>query len=1208
MKTAIERLWASLGSATAKLLLLALTVCAPLQLAHAQSTMLAAGGGNQSGQPGSALPNPLTVSFSGFSYATHLQWTITGSATFEENGGTSYVDRSVVPGNVPPNTASVHLILGSNPGPVTVSASYTSTDPSSGGPFPPQNVIFSETVQAPPSNVMSIASGNNQSGAAGTVLASPLTVSFSGSGTVFLDWQVTGGDAVFLQSGAANYSQSMDVTAGSTANVNLAFGSTTGPVTVTATCSVGCTGTTQFVTFRETVTAAPPYLEMDVASGDGQSGQPNTSLPAPLIVTLAPGPTFEGPSDVPITWTIVSGTATFTQTHSQTFQDTVNLGGFSKNLAKAIKSAASSASVDLGATPGPVVVNVSCGPCTVGKIRGFHLSIAAPAAALQKVSGDLQTGVVGSASDVPLVVQLGTSGAGSQSGQPINWAVISGQATLSATSTVTDGNSQSSITFNYGNAAGPVTIEASSPTGGKVDFTATAANANVSVGSGNNQTGVIGGTLQPFVVQIAQAGTAAKGLSHVPVTWTVTSGGGALATTTTTTDDNGRASNTLTLGLSPGTNSVTATIPGSGNASVTFSATAIVGAIASVSGNNQAGVSGSPLQPFVIQVASNGQSAPGVVVTWSVVQGGGSLASATTLTDASGRSSNTLTLGPDAGTNIVRASISGSGAVLFTATASTVTPGNSQFTIVSGNSQTLVPGQASQPLVVKLQTTQGQGIPGATVAWSVSGSSATLANPTSVTDASGQAQNVLTVVLPGNYSVTAQLAGNTSVPALNFGFNNGVANLPSLSPGQTGVAHAIDVACPALASMVGTQLTAAQRDLLQRCSEVVVGSGTNPDQVPNALNEMLNNKALPQGQLANSVQLSQFGNLNTRLAELRQGAQGLSIHGLTLSQDGQSLPLAMLGDAFRKDPKQPDDEVGKDFDRWGFFATGMIDRGGFSATSAAPGFDFHNASITAGVDYRFSDAFVAGGAIGYNSSNSTLDQNFGKVDVDSYSLNGYFTWYHNDDFYVEGSVVLDWLNYDLSRNIVYQIASLSGGTTSVNQKADASPDGHQSALSLSIGKDFSRGAWTVSPYLRGVYTHLSLGGFSETVADPNSPGAGLGTSVDSRSLTSELAVLGSRFSYTTSFDWGVLVPNATLEWNHEFKNDPQAIVTRFLADPTQTPIVVVNDAPDQDFFNVGIGLNAVLPQGRSGFVTWEHLVGFSGVHENRFSLGIRVEF
>ena len=42
--------------------------------------------------------------------------------------------------------------------------------------------------------------------------------------------------------------------------------------------------------------------------------------------------------------------------------------------------------------------------------------------------------------------------------------------------------------------------------------------------------------------------------------------------------------------------------------------------------------------------------------------------------------------------------------------------------------------------------------------------------------------------------------------------------------------------------------------------------------------------------------------------------------------------------------------------------------------------------------------------------------------------------------------------------------------------------------------------------------------------------------------------------------------------------------------------------------NVGIGLNAVLPKGRSGFLLWEHLTGYAGAHENRYSVGVRIEF
>jgi outer membrane autotransporter protein len=369
---------------------------------------------------------------------------------------------------------------------------------------------------------------------------------------------------------------------------------------------------------------------------------------------------------------------------------------------------------------------------------------------------------------------------------------------------------------------------------------------------------------------------------------------------------------------------------------------------------------------------------------------------------------------------------------------------------------------------------------------------------------------------------------------------------------------------------------------------------------------MLNNKALPQRSLAQGVQSGQIGNLNTRFAELRQGATGFSAGGLTLNQDGRGLPLAMLGDLFRKDPAT-NDEVGKDFSRWGFFATGMIERGGFDATAVRPGFDFHSASLTAGVDYRFNESFVAGAALGYNQNNSSFDANVGKADVDGYSLTGYFSWYRGD-WYVEGSLILDKLDYDLSRNIAYQIASLSGGTTTVTEKAMASPSGNQNSFSLSAGRDFNRKAWTISPYLRGVYSHLSLDGFSETMANPNAAGSGLGTSVASRSMNSMLGVAGARVSYTLSTDWGVLVPNAVVEWNHEFRNDPQTVVVRFLADPTQTPISLTDQAPDSSYFNLGLGLNAVFAQGRSAYVYYEHMAGYAGAHSNQLSLGIRIEF
>jgi uncharacterized protein with beta-barrel porin domain len=854
-------------------------------------------------------------------------------------------------------------------------------------------------------------------------------------------------------------------------------------------------------------------------------------------------------------------------------------------------------------------------------------------------SGDAQSVAPGAALGAPLVTQLQPD-PGYDTSKPVSvtWQIVSGTATIvesgssSYTQQVTIPGSASTgalpppptqIHVTAGTTPGGVSVQATCgvcqafaasfpglPYQQNFAFTITQpATPTLSTVSGDGQSGATGSpAAAPLVVQLSNGSTP---VANQTVSWSVTSGQATLSTASTQTDANGQSSITFTFGATAGPITIQASTSGS---QTTFSETAFTPTTAALSGNNQTGVAGNALQPFVVQLsAPSGSSGgvSGVPVNWRVTQGGGTLASAQTITDANGQSSNTLTLGPSAGTNIVTATVAGSGTITFTATATNGVPSGSKLTIVSGSNQLLVPKTLSQPMVVKLTDASGQAISGIDIQWSVSGASGSLTSTTTPTDANGQATNQLTVVLPGSYTVTAQVVDQPAIAAVTFGFNNGVVNLNGLTPPEIAVAHAIDVACPQLAQMSSSApLPTPQADLLNRCSEIVVRSGTNPAQVPHALDEMLNSKSIPQRNLAQGVQLGQYSNLNTRLAQLRQGASGISAGGLSFTEDGRNLPLATFADLFRKDPKE-NDEVGKDFERWGFFATGMIQRGGFDAVAAnaQPGFNFHNASITAGVDYRFTADFVAGVALGYNNNSSDLDQNQGNVDVDGYSLNGYFTWYH-DDFYIEGSAIAGWLNYDLRRRINYQIDSLgpSGGLTTIDQTAKASPDGHQDSFALAFGKDFNRGAWTFGPYLRGVYTHLRLDGFSETMSDPSGQGGGLGTSVESRSVTSELAVLGARASYAHSYDWGVLVPNVLLEWNHEFKNDPQNVVSRFLADPTQTPIVLSDTPPDTNYFNLGVGLNAVLPQGRSGFVYFEHLAGYSGAHENRLSVGIRIEF
>lgn len=80
-----------------------------------------------------------------------------------------------------------------------------------------------------------------------------------------------------------------------------------------------------------------------------------------------------------------------------------------------------------------------------------------------------------------------------------------------------------------------------------------------------------------------------------------------------------------------------------------------------VSGDGQEGTVGEPLaKPFVVSVLDqNGSAFAGVVVTFSVTAGGGSLSATAATTDANGRARSPLTLGSEPGTNTVVATVAG---------------------------------------------------------------------------------------------------------------------------------------------------------------------------------------------------------------------------------------------------------------------------------------------------------------------------------------------------------------------------------------------------------------------------------------------------------------------------------------------------------------------------------------------------------------------
>ena len=94
--------------------------------------------------------------------------------------------------------------------------------------------------------------------------------------------------------------------------------------------------------------------------------------------------------------------------------------------------------------------------------------------------------------------------------------------------------------------------------------------------------------------------------------------------------------------------------------------------LSKISGDNQKGVSGAALaNPFVVELRDDNLSVlEGILVTFTVTAGGGTLNTTITRTNENGRAQSTLTLGPNLGTNTISVSVAGiEGLVTFNAVA-----------------------------------------------------------------------------------------------------------------------------------------------------------------------------------------------------------------------------------------------------------------------------------------------------------------------------------------------------------------------------------------------------------------------------------------------------------------------------------------------------------------------------------------------------------
>ncbi len=413
-------------------------------------------------------------------------------------------------------------------------------------------------------------------------------------------------------------------------------------------------------------------------------------------------------------------------------------------------------------------------------------------------------------------------------------------------------------------------------------------------------------------------------------------------------------------------------------------------------------------------------------------------------------------------------------------------------TAVSGTDFVSTPGSA---LLNLTSHDDGSGAPSsasASVNISILGTPQSSARTLSVVRTEGSFQGVLADgqplvgVIPGSNSPIVSV---TILGSVNIGDATG--GIPGVDPAAGEVGTATANFCGQGGG--GTGSTACQAT--QVAAELVADPDT-PSSVREAATEVLENNLLAIAPdettaiafVAPILATGQFDNLASRVAELRTADMGgtISTGGLTLLSNGMPISLASLAVLNQTDdPQSERNEERRTLlggTRLGMWLNGNLGSSESDRRESNSGFESDTWNITGGVDYRFTDQFFAGVALGFSSLDADYSNEQGSLDADSRSVHLYSGYAIPNGLSFDGSV--SYLRSDYTQKRVIEIMQLDGSGTGMQSLgrdiATGKPSVDQYGFSFGVTYTIMRGTWTIAPQAQFSLVRTRYEAFQET--------------------------------------------------------------------------------------------------------------------------------
>jgi len=281
-------------------------------------------------------------------------------------------------------------------------------------------------------------------------------------------------------------------------------------------------------------------------------------------------------------------------------------------------------------------------------------------------------------------------------------------------------------------------------------------------------------------------------------------------------------------------------------------------------------------------------------------------------------------------------------------------------------------------------------------------------------------------------------------------------------------------------------------------------------------------------------------------------------------------------------------------------------------TTFEDGYDSDIWRVTIGADYQFTDRIMAGLAFDYYRHDGDFDGGGGFTN-DSYGLLAYSTFFPMDQVFIQ--VVAGYSYKDNERK---RIASWEqDGILVTGGSIDGDYNGNEYRLGALAGYDLPVNNITISPRVGLDWRRTEFDSFKEkgrqtrgelVVDVPVEGSTGLELRFDDDDQTSLQSRIGVQTSMALRTRFGMVVPQASFDWMHEFDNDQRNVTVSFAEDLRAKQFTYETDNPDRDWFEINAGVVTALPIGLQVFCNYRTIVGHSFLDSHAGMIGLRYTF